>query len=169
MAGVKQCECGCGAFTTRVKQREGEYHAGDYRRFVRGHYRRLWPTKGYAEAAKQDGGRRIQVHRLRAERALGRPLPLDAVVHHADGSKRADAPLVICPDEAYHRLLHRRMAILRAGGNPNTDRICGKCRQAKPLSDFNRDRSNRYGVYAVCRLCDAAQRRVRYARHHDSL
>ncbi len=149
---VKLCECGCGAQTTRVKQREGSYLAGEMRRFVRGHYRRLWGTEGYPEAPRQSG-RRIQVHRLRAERAYGKPLPVGAVVHHADGSKNATAPLVICQDEAYHQLLHRRMRILAAGGNPNADRLCGRCARALPLTAFHKDRSNPHGVAAVCRAC----------------
>ncbi len=153
MEVVKTCECGCGSSTTRVKQREGQYRTGEYRRFVRGHYRRLWVAKGYSEASKQPGGRRIQVHRLRAERALGKTLPSGAVVHHADGSKHSDAPLVVCQNEAYHQLLHRRMRIRRAGGNPNTDRICCTCQAAKAFGEFHRDRSNRYGVGAVCRAC----------------
>ncbi len=155
------CECGCGAQTTRVKQREGEYKAGDYRRFVRGHYRRLWPTKGYAEASKQEGGRRIQVHRLRAEKALGKPLPPGAVVHHADGSIRADAPLVICPDEAYHRLLHRRMRVKAHGGNPDTDSVCCYCKQALPLAMFTPDPTRGSGVYGACRPCRYQRTRMR--------
>lgn len=153
MEGITRCACGCGAPTTRVRQREGPYRAGDYRRFVRGHYRRAMPTEGYPEAPRLEDGRRLQVHRLRAERALGRPLPAGAVVHHTDGSKRPDAPLVICHDEAYHQLLHRRTRILQAGGNPNMDRICARCHLAKPLSAFHRDRTNRYGVVAVCKPC----------------
>src|SRR3990167_4301210 len=76
------------------------------------------------------------VHRMRAERALGKPLPTGAVVHHTDGSKRADAPLVICQDNAYLRLLHRRMKIRAAGGNPNTDGFCTRCKQVKPIEAF---------------------------------
>lgn len=82
----------------------------------------------------RDGGR---LHRVRAERALGKPLPLGAVVHHADGSKDDDAPLVICQDETYHRLLHRLLRIHQAGGNPFTDRICFKCRRVLPFAAFS--------------------------------
>lgn len=147
------CQCGCGQPTTRVKQREGQYQAGDYRKFVRGHYRRLMPTDGYPEAAKQLGGRRIQVHRLRAEKALGKPLPAGAVVHHADGSKRPDAPLVICQDETYHRLLHIRMRVKAHGGNPDTDAVCCYCQYAKPKASFSPDTRRLSGVYGACRWC----------------
>lgn len=54
---------------------------------------------------------RIYEHIHIAEQALGRKLPAKAVVHHMN-EKPADnhTPfnLVICPDQAYHMLLHKR-------------------------------------------------------------
>lgn len=56
-------------------------------------------------------GKRIYEHIYLAEKALGKRLPDGAVVHHMN-EKPADnyTPfnLVICPDQAYHLLLHRR-------------------------------------------------------------
>lgn len=50
-------------------------------------------------------------HTIFAERALGKPLPKGAIVHHMN-DKPADnyTPfnLVICPNQAYHFLLHKR-------------------------------------------------------------
>jgi hypothetical protein len=65
-------------------------------------------------------------HRLIAARALGRPLPPDVVVHHVDGDVTNNAPtnLVICPNQAYHRLLHQRDAAQRACGNANWRKCC---------------------------------------------
>lgn len=107
------------------------------------------------------------VHRQRAERALGHPLPATAMVHHADGSKRVDAPLVICQDAAYHGLLHARMRVKAAGGNPNTDKLCSRCRQPKPFDQFSHTNQRRayLGRVAYCRPCDADLHRARYARH----
>lgn len=94
-----------------------------------------------------------RLHRVRAEQALGRVLPIRAVVHHADGTRRDDSPLVICQDAAYHALLHLRMRVKAAGGNPNTDAICKCCRHVKRLSEFNKCRTRPRGHDPVCRQC----------------
>ena len=57
---------------------------------------------------------RIYEHTLVVERALGRPLPPNAVVHHMN-SEPADNKtpfnLIVCPSQDYHLLLHRRMKV----------------------------------------------------------
>ncbi len=98
----------------------------------------------------------IQEHVLIAERALGAYLPAGAEVHHVDGDGRNNTPsnLVICQDKAYHKLLHCRASVVRAGGNPNTEKMCGHCERPKPFSAFNRSIDNKtYGLYSLCREC----------------
>lgn len=102
-------------------------------------------------------------HTAMAERAIGRPLPTGAQVHHVDGNKKNNAPsnLVICQDQAYHRLLHVRAATVRAGGDPNTHKACRDCGSVKPFSDFHRRRlCLSDGLQAICRTCKKARMRA---------
>lgn len=69
-------------------------------------------------------------HILVAERALGRYLPAQAVVHHVNESKQENrgGNLVVCENDGYHRTLHRRMRALAACGNANW-RKCAHCKE----------------------------------------
>lgn len=154
---MKLCECGCGRETSLVRKADNRAGLlyGDYRHFVWGHGPRTGKSKTYPKRGAHQQSR--DIHRLRAERALGKPLPHGAHVHHADGSKRADAPLVICQDQAYHALLHRRQRILSLGGDPNRDRWCGRCQTMKARSAFNRDHRKSDGLSVMCRMCQQAK------------
>lgn len=60
----------------------------------------------------------VREHILLAEKALGKHMPKEAVVHHGDADKsRNRGNLVICQDNSYHKLLHRRMNALRSCGH----------------------------------------------------
>lgn len=63
------------------------------------------------------GKRRSLEHIIIAERALGKGLPDGAIVHHLNGDRldNRSENLVICQDQAYHKLLHLRQAALDAG------------------------------------------------------
>jgi hypothetical protein len=68
---------------------------------------------------RADSRGRVYEHVLVAERALGKQLPQQAVVHHRNGDRSDNVPdnLVICEDQAYHLLLHRRLRAYRACGH----------------------------------------------------
>ena len=68
-------------------------------------------------------------HRLIVEAILGKPLPPKAEIHHVNGIKTDNRPdnLVVCPDSAYHALLHLRQKALNECGDANK-RWCGYCR-----------------------------------------
>jgi hypothetical protein len=106
---------------------------------------------------RADSQGHVLTHILVAESALGKPLPVGAEVHHVDEDTKNNRPsnLVICQDVAYHKLLHVRARIVRAGGNPNTDSICSTCGLVKPLDQFNR--ANHHKAQRVQRSCRQCQ------------
>lgn len=75
-------------------------------------------------------GRRVMEHVAVAEKALGKQLPRGVEVHHVDENRanNANTNLVICPDTAYHQLLHRRQRALDACGHADW-RMCTFCKQ----------------------------------------
>jgi hypothetical protein len=103
----------------------------------------------------------VREHILVAEKALGKPLPAAAIVHHVrpDESDNNDpSNLVICENQTYHLLLHartRRLRELRAG-----EKQCSACRAMKPLADFyeRRDHIGRYFA-AACKICALAKQK----------
>lgn len=100
-----------------------------------------------------------------AERVLGRPLPRGAQVHHVN-RRRDDnrhANLVICPDHAYHALLHVRERALDACGDVNK-RKCVYCKAwDEPNSMAKRDKGSK-GVEYRHRACHAANQLARKRR-----
>ena len=150
------CACGCGELCP-------------WGAFKRGHHWRVKVPKSYIERTDPRRGVSAHVHRMRAEAALGRPLPAGCEVHHPDEDKtNLTARLVICQDIAYHKLLHHRKRVLAAGGNPNTEKICGRCHVVKPLTAFSPTRRGRGGRYAYCRVCAAAKHLARYHQRKAS-
>jgi len=103
---------------------------------------------------KRVDGRTMFEHILIVESVLGRKLPAGAVVHHVDGdpSNNAHSNLVLCPSQAYHMLLHARARTLAAGANPDTHRVCSKCRVAKPFSDFHKKLLRLHDACKPCRV-----------------
>lgn len=78
-------------------------------------------------------------HQLIAEKALGRPLKYPEEIHHVDNNGLNNEPsnLVICPNRAYHALLHIRTAALDACGNANY-RMCRYCKQYDDPDNMSR-------------------------------
>lgn len=82
---------------------------------------------------KKYNGVRKMGHVLVAEKALGRELKGTEEVHHWNENKQDNRPsnLVICPDRAYHLLLHQRTRAFDACGH--ADWL--KCRECKTYDD----------------------------------
>lgn len=175
MIGLPLCGCGCGEPTQRKYGGSGN-RDGEFSRFLRGHSTRLRPKKnpelgpmrwltktGYVALTLPGGGWRRE-HIVIAERALGRPMPVGAVVHHVnhDSTDNRRENLVICQDHAYHMLLHRRERARDACGDPNALR-CHIC------SGYDRQEDMRVRARAgnressTHRSCAAAVNRKRRA------
>jgi len=77
----------------------------------------------------------VYEHIEKAEKALGKKLPIGVQVHHVDGnpSNNRNSNLVICQDQGYHQLLHKRTKALNECGNANYK----KCRHCHIYSDPN--------------------------------
>lgn len=111
-------------------------------------------------------GRWEYEHILIAERALGKPLPPGAQVHHADcnPANNTNSNLVICPTDAYHKLLHRRIRAMAACGNPNY-RPCHFCHSYDDLSNLIERRN---GTSTFHRECERVYGRARWPKRKAS-
>lgn len=105
-----------------------------------------------------DGVQRRE-HILIAERALGKPLPAGAEVHHVDRNRSNNAPrnLVVCPDSAYHQLLHRRQRALDACGHADWMK-CKYCKRYDAPENVKQSASGSFH-----QSCFRAYARQRYA------
>ncbi len=161
---VGLCQCGCGRRTTlarqnnkRLKNIKGCPHKFIYNHHLRGSNHPRWnggqhkDGNGYVMILipghpRADVGGYVREHILVAEKALGKSLPERAVVHHANGTKDS-GPLVICQDNAYHQLLHRRERALNDCGHTSWR----KCRFCKQYDDPENMISN--GLHVYHRAC----------------
>lgn len=169
---VRFCACDCGE---QLSFKSAEHGA----KFIVGHshrtykpYRRL---DGYVYIWDPSHPRsrrgRVREHIVIAEAAIGKSLPPRAEVHHFDEVRynNANDNLVICENNAYHALLHRRKRVLDAGGDPNTQQICAHCKAPKDFSEFHLNRTGRNGRAFICKPCSSVVGAEIYRRKQNYL
>lgn len=97
------------------------------------------------------GGRTKREHVVIAEKAIGRELPAGAAVHHVDGDRGNNAPsnLVICPSDAYHKLIHSRQRAFDACGNANA-LFCRICKRHDATENMRITKGTKWAVHKKC-------------------
>lgn len=126
-----KCACGCGkdvANNHTFLQGHWAKANADKISAMKHKHSRVNHGDGYLSVSIQ--GKNILEHIAIVENVIGKKLPVKAQVHHVNGdrSDNANANLVVCPNSAYHQLLHRRQRALDACGNANF-RKCVHCKQ----------------------------------------
>lgn len=119
-------------------------------------------TQGYRRTSSGRKGSTKAEHIVIAEAAMGKTLPVGAEVHHVDENKANNAPsnLVICPDRAYHQLLHRRMRALEACGHADW-RKCHRCGQYDKPENLHQSAQKVY--HAACNRAHVSAWRAKKA------
>jgi hypothetical protein len=103
----------------------------------------------------------VYEHILKAEKALGKPLPKGVEIHHVDENRRnnVNSNLVVCQDRAYHKLLHARARLIRLGCIPGKEYPCCVCKRILPLENYLRNSRNKsFGIQRACRECQKLYR-----------
>lgn len=106
-------------------------------------------------------GSKKHLHRWIVERVLGRKLKSTEIVHHINYNKLDNRRqnLLVCPNQAYHKLIHARTDMINSNINPNIYHFCSSCRAVKLKELFPKNRSEWNGVNHNCRDCSNAKRR----------
>lgn len=134
------CQCGCGGKTRLgtggirggIKGQPRNFLPGHNLKTERGALHPNWQgghtsCRGYAQIYIPGHPRAhknyVLEHVVAAEKALGKPLPPMAVVHHHTLNE-----LVICQDRAYHNFIHQRQRALEECGHAGW-RKCRFCKQ----------------------------------------
>ena len=73
-----------------------------------------WQLNWQKYSCKVFGDEIIRQHRYVVEKAMGKQLPLGAEIHHYNGNRsdNRNFNLIVCPNEAYHKLLHERAKVV---------------------------------------------------------
>lgn len=116
------------------------------------------PRRGKYTRVTVNGVRKME-HVAIVEGILGYELPTGAEVHHVDEDKTNNehSNLVVCPDRAYHALLHARTRAYDMTGNASK-RPCRYCAQYDDLLNLVPNGTSHY--HPACHALDQQRRRA---------
>jgi hypothetical protein len=138
-----------------------------YERFMRNGVPELTRRESGSGSIDKDGyllvsvdSKSFRAHRLIAEERTGVKIVPPIIVHHVDGDKLNNDPsnLVICPNESYHRMIHRRQRALESCGDANK-RSCKFCKEYDDIGNMRMDSSR--SMYHV--KCQSIYDKNRYS------
>ena len=148
------CACGCGGKTRISNENDAskKWVKGRALKFIRPHKsnagRRISRNGRYfiihaTEHPKADKSGYVLEHIVIAEKILGKPLPLKAVIHHANGDGFDNTPsnLVICENPSYHSFIDQRRRAYEACGHPHW-RKCNYCKKYDDPQNLHKIRGN---------------------------
>jgi hypothetical protein len=97
---------------------------------------------GYSQVGNAIGGY-YPLHRMIAERTLGKPLPSSVSVHHFNDE------LVVCENNTYHLFLHQRQRAYLACGNVHW-RKCKFCKEYDDPSNLSKWEGSTSSHHRTC-------------------
>lgn len=118
---------------------------------VRVYSRRTVTKANYIQLRTETGDYKFE-HVIMAEKALGKPLPEGALVHHVDqdgtnNNTKSPWNLIVCPDQKYHLMLHARARALGYEPLRNGYKLTAKQEaEIRDSSDTREVLSKRYKV-----------------------
>jgi len=164
---MKLCECGCGESAPIAVNNNTKLGRikGKPQRFIKGHQQRKPLGEGVHTTIT---GRNDRVSRVLAEKAIGKPLPEKVQVHHfsEDPRDNRNENLVVCENQAYHILLHRRKRAHEASGRAHWRR-CVFCKEWDDPKNLYINKGKVY--HRTCRNKRLREQRREKQKHSGSI
>ena len=151
--------CGCLKYDLAISKTGNKHHSWQGGRHKNHGYKLIYMPSHH----RSDQRGYIREHILIAEKVLGKQLPPSAIIHHANRnrSNNKKSNLVICQDQAYHKLIHMRLMAYESCGNANWRR----CLYCKRYSDPNKMYVSEKFSYAYHRKCRNEYSRMRRSKN----